>query len=192
MDTLAAPERTVSVELEEKVLYGLMAEFEEHGELLEAAQRAYAEGYRRMDGFSPFPIEGLAEALGHETSLVPLFALIGGIAGGLGGYFMEWYSMGRLYPINVGGRPLNSWPNFIPITFELTVLIASLSALVSMLVLNKLPQPHHPVFNVPEFRRASIDRFFLCIEVADPKFEREKTWEFLDSLKPMMIAEVEE
>ena len=192
MSALIAPERTITVELEEKVLYGLMAEFDEHEQLLEAAKRAYAEGYRRMDGFSPFPIEGLAEALGYEMSLVPLFTLMGGIAGGLGGYFMQWYSMARLYPLNVGGRPLNSWPNFIPITFELTVLIASISALISMLVLNKLPHPHHPVFNVPEFRRASIDRFFLCIEVADPKFDREKTWEFLDSLKPVMIAEVEE
>lgn len=192
MSTLIAPERMISVELEEKTLYGLMAEFEEHEQLLEAAKRAYAEGYRRMDAFSPFPIEGLAEALGHEMSLVPLFTLLGGIAGGLGGYFMEWYSMGRLYPINVGGRPLNSWPNFIPITFELTVLIAALSALAAMLLLNRLPQPHHPVFNVPEFRRASIDRFFLCIEAADPKFEHDKTSEFLDGLKPVMIAEVEE
>lgn len=192
MSALTIPERTIAVEVEEKTLYGLMAEFEEHEQLLEAAKRAYAEGYRRMDGFSPFPIEGLAEALGHEMTLVPLITLMGGIAGGLGAYFMEWYSMGPLYPLNVGGRPLNSWPNFIPVTFELTVLIASISALVSMLLMNKLPQPHHPVFNVPEFRRASIDRFFLCIEAADPKFEREKTWTFLDSLKPIMIAEVEE
>jgi hypothetical protein len=192
MSTLLAPERTITVEVEEKILYGLMAEFEEHQQLLEAAKRAYAQGYRRMDAFSPFPIEGLAEALGHEMTLVPLFTLMGGIAGGLGAYFMEWYSMGPLYPLNVGGRPLNSWPNFIPVTFELTVLIAAISALISMLVINKLPQPHHPVFNVPEFRRASIDRFFLCIEVEDPKFDREKTWEFLDTLKPLMIAEVEE
>jgi hypothetical protein len=192
VSALTIPERTIAVEVEEKTLYGLMAEFEEHEQLLEAAKRAYAEGYRRMDGFSPFPIEGLAEALGHEMTLVPLITLMGGIAGGLGAYFMEWYSMGPLYPLNVGGRPLNSWPNFIPVTFELTVLIASISALVSMLLMNKLPQPHHPVFNVPEFRRASIDRFFLCIEAADPKFEREKTWTFLDSLKPIMIAEVEE
>jgi hypothetical protein len=191
-NTLSIPERTITVELEEKVLYGLMAEFEEHEQLLEAAKRAYAEGYRRMDGFSPFPIEGLAEALGHEMTLVPLFTLMGGIAGGLGAYFMEWYSMGPLYPLNVGGRPLNSWPNFIPVTFELTVLIAALSALISMLLMNKLPQPNHPVFNVPEFRRASIDRFFLCIEVADPKFDHHKAWEFLESLKPAMIAEVKE
>jgi hypothetical protein len=192
MSALIAAERTITVELEERVLYGLMAEFDEHEQLLEAARRAYAEGYRRMDGFSPFPVEGLAEALGLEMTLVPLFTLMGGIAGGLGAYFMQWFSMGPLYPLNVGGRPLNSWPNFIPVTFELTVLIASISALVSMLVLNKLPHPHHPVFNVPEFRRASIDRFFLCIEVADPKFDREKTWGFLDTLRPLMSAEVEE
>lgn len=175
---------------EEKALYGLMAEFEEHDQLIEAAKRAYTAGYREMDGYSPFPIEGLAEALGHEGSPVPLFTLLGGMAGGLGGYFMEWYSMARLYPINVGGRPHNSWPNFIPVTFELTVLIASLSALISMLVLNKLPQPHHPVFNVPEFRRASIDRFFLCIETEDPKFERSGTWKFLQNLSPVSVSEV--
>ncbi len=175
---------------EEKALYGLMAEFEEHEELLEAVKRAYAAGYREMDAYSPFPVEGLAEALGHEGSPVPLFTLLGGMAGGLGGYFMEWYSMARLYPLNVGGRPHNSWPNFIPVTFELTVLIASLSALVAMMVLNRLPQPHHPVFNVPEFRRASIDRFFLCVETGDPQFERNGTWRFLESLHPLMVSEV--
>jgi hypothetical protein len=175
---------------ETKGLYGFIAEFEEHQEVLEAARRAYAEGYRAMDAFSPFPVEGLAEALGHHQTLVPLFTLAGGIAGGLGGYFMEWYSMGKLYPLNVGGRPLNSWPNFIPITFELTVLIAALSALVAMLVLNRLPEPHHPVFNVPQFRRASIDRFFLCIESSDPKFDYEATWKFLQSLEPSSLNEV--
>jgi hypothetical protein len=175
---------------EEKALYGLMAEFEEHDQLVEAAKRAYAAGYRQMDAYSPFPVEGLAEALGFESSPVPLFTLLGGMAGGLGGYFMEWYSMARLYPLNVGGRPHNSWPNFIPVTFELTVLIAALSALTAMLVLNRLPQPHHPVFNVPEFRRASIDRFFLCIETEDRKFERAATWKFLDSLQPLNVSEV--
>ncbi len=175
---------------EQKELYGIMAEFEEHDQLLEAAKKAYEAGYREMDAYSPFPIEELAGAMGHEYSLVPLFTLMGGIAGGLGGYFMEWYSMGRLYPLNVGGRPLNSWPNFIPITFELTVLIASLSAFVGMLVLNRLPQPHHPVFNVPQFRRASIDRFFLCIETEDPKFDERGTREFLKGLEPLSIAEV--
>ena len=172
------------------VLFGLMAEFEEHEQVLAAAERAYKEGYREMDAFSPFPVEGLAEALGHHYTAVPLFTLLGGIAGGLGGYFMEWYSMGKLYPLNVGGRPLNSWPNFIPITFELTVLIAALSALVAMFALNRLPEPHHPVFNVPEFRRASIDRFFLCIQADDPKFHREATWKFLESLEPCSLSEV--
>lgn len=175
----------------ESPLYGLMAEFTEHDKLLEAARRAYAAGYRRMDAFSPFPVEELAEALGHEYSPVPLITLAGGMIGGLGGYFMQWYSMARLYPLNVGGRPHNSWPNFIPITFELTILIAAASAFVGMLVLNRLPQPHHPVFNVPEFRRASIDRFFLCIEVEDPKFERDATARFLKSLKPCGVMEVE-
>jgi hypothetical protein len=177
---------------DEKAIFGLMAEFAEHDHLLAAARRAFAEGYRRMDAYSPFPIEGLAEALGHDYTVIPLITLMGGMAGGLGGYFMEWYSMGKLYPLNVGGRPYNSWPNFIPITFELTILIAALSALTAMLVLNRLPQPHHPVFNVPEFRRASIDRFFLCIEVEDPKYDRQATWRFLESLKPLGIWEVEE
>jgi hypothetical protein len=169
-----------------------MAEFEEHEQLLDAAKRAYKEGYRQMDAFSPLPVEGLAEALGHEYTAIPLITLLGGVAGGLGGYFMEWYSMARLYPLNVGGRPFNSWPNFIPVTFELTILIAALSAFVAVLALNKLPQPHHPVFNVAQFRRASIDRFFLCIEVEDPKFDRAATWRFLETLKPCSLAEVEQ
>jgi len=175
---------------EEKLLYGFLAEFDDHEQLLEAARRAYAAGYRQLDAYSPFPIDELAEAIGHEYSLVPLFTLLGGISGGLGGYFMQWYAMARLYPLNVGGRPYNSWPNFIPVVFELTVLIASLSAFASMLVLNRLPQPHHPVFNVPEFRRASIDRFFLCIEAEDPKFEAAVTWRFLESLDPLNVSEV--
>src|SRR5205814_3157701 len=167
-----------------------MAEFDDHEQVLAAAKRAYAEGYRRMDAYSPFPVKGLAEALGHERTAVPLITLLGGMAGGLGAYFMQWYSMGPLYPLNVGGRPLNSWPNFIPVTFELTVLIAALSALTAMLVLNRLPEPHHPVFNVPEFRRASIDRFFICIEASDPKFDRKTTWKFLESLEPCSLNEV--
>lgn len=179
-------------EYEQKALYGLMAEFEEAEDVLEAARRAYAEGYRKMDAYSPFPVDGLPEALGHEYTSVPLWTLVGGAIGGLGGYFMEWIAMARLYPLNVGGRPLNSWPNFIPITFELTILVASLSAFISVFVLNRLPEPHHPVFNVPEFERASIDRFFLCIEVSDPKFDRDGTAKFLASLNPEKVMEVEE
>lgn len=171
-------------------LYGLMAQFEQPKELLEAAERVYARGFRRMDAFSPFPMEGLAEALGKEGTPVPLFTLLGGMAGGLGGYFMQWYSMRHLYALNVGGRPLHSWPNFIPVTFELTILVASLSALAAMLFFNRLPQPNHPVFNVESFRRASIDRFFLCIEEKDPLFDLHSTRAFLESLHPVEIVEV--
>jgi hypothetical protein len=172
------------------VLYGLMAEFEEHEQLLAAAKHAHASGFRAMDAYSPFPIDGLAEALGREGSMVPFFTLAGGLAGGLGAYFMQLYSMARLYPINVGGRPMNSWPNFVPVVFELTILIASISAVVSMFVMNKLPQPNHPVFNVAAFRRSSIDRFFLCLEASDAQFDREKTRRFLEGLKPVAIEEV--
>lgn len=187
---ISAPVDEPQVEYEEQKIFGLMAEFEEHDSLLAAARRAYAEGYRRMDAYSPFPVEGLAEALGRGYSPIPLFALVGGIAGGLGGYFMQWYSMGRLYPLNVGGRPYNSWPSFIPIVFELTILVASVTAFLAVFVLNRLPQPHHPVFNVPEFERASIDRFFLCIEAEDPKFALKETREFLENLKAAKVAEV--
>jgi len=185
--TLPEPE----IEYEEQAIFGLMAEFEEHEELLAAARRAYSDGYRRMDAYSPFPIDGLAEALGHESSPIQLFTLAGGIIGGLGAYFMEWIAMAKLYPINIGGRPLNSWPNFIPVTFELTVLIASVSAFLGVFILNRLPEPHHPVFNVPEFERASNDRFFLCIEADDPKFEINETQRFLENLKPLKVTEVE-
>ena len=188
--TAVVPEPVV--QYEERQLFGLMAEFEDHEQVLAATEAAYGEGYRDMDAYSPFPVEGLAEAMGSHYTAVPLIALIGGMLGGLGGYFMQWISMARLYPLNVGGRPLNSWPNFIPVTFELTVLIAALSAFAAALVLNRLPQPHHPVFNVPEFRRASIDRFFLCIEATDPKFEMAATRQFLERLGPLKVTEVED
>jgi hypothetical protein len=184
--TLPEPE----IEYQEPSLFGLMAEFEEHDQLLAATRRAYGDGYRRMDAYSPFPVEGLAEALGLENNAIPLFTLAGGIIGGLGAYFMEWIAMAKLYPINVGGRPLNSWPNFIPITFELTILIASASAFLGVFLLSRLPQPNHPVFNVPEFERASSDRFFLCIEADDPKFELGETRKFLESLKACKVTEV--
>jgi hypothetical protein len=171
-------------------IYGLIAEFETPDQLLEAANRARGSGYRRMDGFTPFPVEGLPEALGRKRTLVPLMVLLGGICGGLGGYFMEWYANVVDYPINVGGRPLNSWPLFIPITFELTVLGAALAAFFSSLGLNKLPQPYHPVFNAAQFERASIDRFFLCIESADPGFDAQTTRSFLETLEPLSVSEV--
>jgi hypothetical protein len=180
------------VEYEKAKLFGLLAEFDDHHQLLAAAERAYVEGYRKLDAYSPFPVEGLAEAIGRGHTIVPLLTLLGGMIGGLGGYFMQWYAMARLYPLNVGGRPRHSWPNFIPITFELTILVAAITAFVAVLVLNRLPQPHHPVFNVPEFQRASIDRFFLSIEAADAKFDRAATRRFLESLKPLKVTEVEE
>ena len=173
--------------VEERLLYGVMAEFEDHEQVLEAAKRAYAEGYRRMDAYSPFPVEGLAEALGHKWTAVPLFTLLGGVIGGLGGFFMEWYSMRILYPFNIGGRPRNSWPMFIPITFELTILCAALAAVFGMLAMNGLPMPYHPLFNVPEFVRASQDRFFLSIQARDPQFDLILTAEFLAGLNPIVV-----
>jgi hypothetical protein len=174
----------------EPKLFGLMAGFDDHERVVEAAKSAHEQGYRHMDAYTPFPVEGLAEALGSKGTSVPLIVLIGGICGGLGGYFMEWYAMAISYPINIGGRPFNSWPAYIPITFELTILAAAISAIVGMLALNRLPRPHHPVFNVREFERASTDRFFLCIEASDPKFELAATRRFLESLEPESLKEV--
>jgi len=171
-------------------LYGLMAEFEDPRDLVLAARRAYQEGYRKLDAYSPFPIEGLAEELGHRHSWLPLVALIGGIAGAVGGFGMQYYLSVIEYPLNIGGRPLNSWPSFIPITFETTVLLAALSAVLGMILMNGLPKPYHPVFNVPRFELASRDHFFLCIEAADPKFDRHETGRFLRSLNPREVSDV--
>ncbi|OPZ06826.1 MAG: hypothetical protein BWZ08_02194 [candidate division BRC1 bacterium ADurb.BinA292] len=172
-------------------LYGLLAEFDAPAPLLNAVQRARAAGYAAMDAYAPFPLDGLAEALGRRRDLVPWFVLAGGVLGGVGAYAMMAYSSIIDYPLNVGGRPLHSWPSFIPITFELTVLLASLSGVAAMLLLNGLPCPHHPVFNVPEFARASRDRFFLCIESADARFDPETTRDFLATLNPLQIHAIE-
>jgi hypothetical protein len=169
--------------------YGLLAEFHTHEELVHAAEKAYLAGFRKMDGFAPFPVEGLAEAIGKKNR-IPLLVLIGGVIGGLGAYYMEWYANAISYPINIGGRPMHSWPAFIPITFELTVLAAALTAFFGSFALNGLPLPYHPLFNVPEFERASQDGFFLCIERRDPLFHPEQTRAFLQSLDPVMIKEV--
>lgn len=171
-------------------MYGLLAEFNTVEELTAAIRRAHTEGYRHMDTYSPFPLEGIDDQLGLRHTSVPLIVLIGGIVGCLTGYFMQYYLAAIYYPINVGGRPLNSWPSFIPITFELTVLFAGLFALFGMLALNGLPMPYHPVFNVPRFARATRDRFFLCIEAADAKFDRTETRKFLEHLTPHAVQEV--
>jgi Alternative complex III, ActD subunit len=172
-------------------IYGLMAEFESPADLLDAAGRAYEEGYRRLDAYTPFPVHGLAEALGFHRTRLPLLVFFGGIAGGVGGYCLQYWISAINYPLNIGGRPLNSWPTFIPVAFELTILVAALAAVLGMLALNGLPMPYHPVFNVPEFELASRNRFFLCIETIDPKFERGETKDFLESLKPHAVFEVE-
>jgi hypothetical protein len=171
-------------------VYGLMAEFDSPTALVEAATKARLAGYRRMDAYSPIPIEELSEALGLRRSRLPLIVLLGGILGGLAGYTLEYWTQAIAYPLNIGGRPFHSWPQFIPVTFETTVLGAALSAFVGMWALNGLPQPYHPVFNVPEFARASTDRFFLCIEAADPRFDRNATWRFLQDLKPVGVSDV--
>jgi len=173
-------------------LYGLMAEFETPEQLLSAAQRTYDAGYRKMDAYSPMPVEGLAEAIGFKKNWVSAVVLAGGLFGCVGGFGLLWWIAVIAYPHNVAGRPMDSWPMFIPITFECTVLLAALSSVVGMLAMNKLPMPYHPVFNVTEFaKRASIDRFFLCIEANDPKFDRQKTKAFLLELNPEEVAEVD-
>jgi hypothetical protein len=171
-------------------MYGVMAEFDTPERLLEAARRAHGEGYRRMDAYTPMPVEGLAEAIGLARSRVPLIVLLGGITGCLGGFFFQYWIAVLDYPINVGGRPLNSWPSFIPVTFELTILLSTLSAIARLFALCRLPWPHHPVFNVREFERASRDRFFLCIETRDPRFDAEGTRRFLAGLEPRGVYDV--
>jgi hypothetical protein len=171
--------------------YGLMAEFGQPEALLDAARRSFAEGYRRMDAYSPFPIDGLAEAIGFRRTWLPLIVLIGGIIGCVGGFYLQYWAAVIDYPLNIGGRPLNSWPMFIPVTFELTILVAALSAVLGLLALNGLPMPYHPVFNVERFQLATRNRFFLCIEAVDPKFDYETTRRFLESVGSLGIYEVE-
>ena len=172
------------------VIHGLMAEFDDPTSLVEATTRAHRAGYRCMDAYSPFPIEELHEALGAHHTRLPLIVLIGGLCGCLGGYGLQYWSSVMAYPLNIGGKPLHSWPAFIPVTFECTILVAALSAVLGMLALNGLPQPYHPVFNVPRFALASRNRFFLCIEATDPKFDLEGTRAFLVTLNPREVSTV--
>ncbi len=171
-------------------LYGLMAEFDDPKTLVDVTRRAYDAGYRQMDAYSPFPIEELTEALGIHGTAVSLLVLLGGIVGGVSGFGLQYWVSAIAYPLNVGGRPFNSWPAFVPVTFEMTVLIAALTAVFGMLALNRLPMPYHPVFNVPRFALATRDRFFLCIEATDPKFDPDATREFLEGSAPREVSEV--
>jgi hypothetical protein len=172
-------------------IYGLMAEFDRPEDLVEATERAYQEGYRVMDAYTPFPVEGLTEALNMPPSRLPLIVLGGGILGAVVGYGMQYYASVIDYPLNVGGRPLHSWPLFIPITFELAILFAAFAAVLGMFALNGLPQPYHPVFNVPEFEMASRSHFFLAIEARDPKFHPYETRLFMESLGANRVSDIE-
>ncbi|MGE0703366.1 MAG: DUF3341 domain-containing protein [Vicinamibacterales bacterium] len=174
----------------EPITYGLMAEFKDPDTLVAAAYRAHYEGYRRMDAFSPFPIEELHDALGAHHSRLPLIVLLGGLAGGIGGYLMQFWMNAVDYPLVVAGKPFNAWPMFIPVTFECTILGASVAAVLGMLALNGLPQPYHPVFNVERFALASRNRFFLCIEAADRNFDLESTRAFLETLGAQEVTTV--
>jgi hypothetical protein len=163
-------------------IYGLMAQFDEPGAAVAAAREAYAAGYREMDAFTPYPIEELSEAIGFHHTRLPLLVLLGGLAGAVGGFLLQFWVATIAYPVNVGGRPLNSWPAWVPVTFETTVLCAAFAAVLGMLALNGLPRPHHPVFNAPQFELATRDRFFLCIEARDPRFDRVETRRLLERL----------
>ena len=171
-------------------VYGLMAEFDDPTTLVAATDRARHQGYRRMDAYSPFPIEELHDAIGSPPSRLPLIVLIGGLLGCIGGYVLQYWVSVVAYPVNVGGKPFHSWPAFIPVTFECTILAAALAAVLGMLALNGLPMPYHPVFNVPRFALASRNRFFLVIEAADTKFELEETRRFLETLGPREVSTV--
>jgi Alternative complex III, ActD subunit len=173
-------------------IYGLMAEFENPNDLVVAARRAREAGYVKLDAYTPYPIEALAEALAVHDRKLPALVLGGGILGGLAGYALCWWTSVVAYPLNVGGKPFNSAPAFIVPTFEMTILFAAFAAVLGMLGLNGLPMPYHPVFNAPRFALASRDRFFLCIEARDPKFDRDETWAFLTRLGPRVVMDVEE
>lgn len=171
-------------------IYGLLAEFDSAEAVLHAAEAVHKAGYVQAEAYTPFPVTGLSEALGYRRTRVARVVLIGGICGAVGAFFMMWFACVIHYPLNVGGRPLNSWPAFIPITFEMGVLFASLGAVIGMLAMNGLPQPYHPVFNAASFQLGSRDRFFLCIEASDPRFELAETRRLMESLHPLSVTEV--
>jgi hypothetical protein len=170
--------------------FGVLAEFADADELVAAAREVHAAGYHEVEAYSPMPIEGLAEALGFRRTWMPMVVLVGGIVGCLSGWALQYYTTVVAYPLNVGGRPVNSWPSFIPVIFEMTVLVAALSAVLGMLAMNGLPRPHHPLFAIPHFDRATQDRFFLCVLARDPKFHPQTTRQFLERLGPTEVFDV--
>lgn len=176
--------------MSDAAVYGLMAEFETPEQLIAAARSAVDAGYRKIDTYTPMPVHRLAEIIGARRTAVTRIVLAGGIAGCIGGYALQYYMTVVSYAHNVGGRPVHSWPAYIPVTFETTVLCAALSAVIGMLVLNGLPMPYHPVFNVPAFSRASQDRFFLCIQSDDEQFDAIKTRDFLQAQHTLEVSSV--
>jgi hypothetical protein len=168
-----------------------MAEFSDPHDVVSAARRVREAGYTRVDAFSPYPIEELSEALDFHHSKLPLLVLIGGVTGLLAGYALEYWVSVIEYPLNIGGRPFHSWVAFIPPAYETTILFAALTAVLGMLALNGLPEPYHPVFNVPRFALASRDRFFLVVEATDPRYDHDETWRFLVQAGARTVSEVE-
>ncbi len=179
-----------SVSSKNPAIYGLMAEFEDATALVAAAISTREHGYTCVDAYSPYPIEELHHALHTQSTKLPLLVLIGGLFGCGGGFALQYWVSAIAYPVNVGGKPFFSWPAFIPVTFECTILAAALTTVLGMLALNGLPQPYHPVFNVPRFALASRNRFFLCIESVDPKFDLDVTRRFLETLNPREVSTV--
>jgi hypothetical protein len=173
-----------------KPIYGVMAEFDSPTALVAAARAAYDRGFRKLDAYSPFPIEELSDVLHLHKNRLPLIVLLGGLLGGATGYLLQYWVTVVYFPINIGGRPLHSWPAYIIITFELTILFAAIAAVLGLLALCGLPMPYHPVFNVPRFALASRNRFFLCIESRDPLFDHDATCQFLETLEPREVSEV--
>ena len=176
-------------------IFGVLGEFATPEDLVAAAKKVRDAGYKHIDAYAPFPVEGLSDAIGFRgfrANFVAYLTLLGGLGGGCTGFGLQYWVAVINYPQNIGGRPLNSWPAFIPVTFELTVLGAATFAVFSMLALNKLPQPYHPVFNVERFAQASTDKFFLCIEARDPKFSLTETSKLLQSLKAEHVNEVKD
>ncbi len=177
---------------QEPGIYGVIAEFDDPNAVVAAARKTYDAGYRRINAYSPYPIDELSEAIGYRRNYVPLAVLVFGVVGGLGGFALQVWTSAIAYPLNIGGRPLVSMPSFIPITFECTVLLAAIAAFIGMVIMNRLPQPYHPVFNVPAFSRASQDRFFLCVKADDPKFRAADTRAFLKGLGAKSVSDVDE
>lgn len=175
---------------DEPSVYGMIAEFDDEDLLIAAVDKAYAAGYRDMDAYTPFPIHGLSEKLGFKKTMVAPVTLLGGLAGATFGFGMQYFAMAVHYQYEIGGKPLNSWPSYLVITFELMILFAGFSAFFGMWLMNGLPRPHHPIFNAKRFERASSDGFFLCIEVTDGQYDTDKVQTFLQDLGPVEVSEV--